>query len=75
MAGLRTPGSLQNNLYRNKVWNAYPLKLAIAETGMGAETVRAPRLTIEGDERARILGIVREAIRTRPAESVFRRER
>lgn len=43
------------------------IKLAMAETGMGSETVRAPRLPIEGAEREEILRIVRRAIATRPA--------
>jgi 4-hydroxy-tetrahydrodipicolinate synthase len=42
------------------------IKLAMAETGLGSETVRAPRLPLAGQERERILAIVREAIRTRP---------
>jgi len=43
------------------------IKLAMAETGLGAEWVRAPRLPLEGAERERILAIVRHAIATRPA--------
>jgi 4-hydroxy-tetrahydrodipicolinate synthase len=43
------------------------IKLAMAETGLGSETVRAPRLPIEGAERKEILGIIRHAISTRPA--------
>jgi 4-hydroxy-tetrahydrodipicolinate synthase len=42
------------------------IKLAMAETGMGSETVRAPRLPLVGEERERILGIIRQAIKTRP---------
>ena len=42
------------------------IKLAMAETGMGSETVRAPRLPLLGEERERILGIIRHAIKTRP---------
>jgi 4-hydroxy-tetrahydrodipicolinate synthase len=42
------------------------IKLAMAETGCGTETVRAPRLPLEGAERARILAILRRAIATRP---------
>lgn len=42
------------------------IKLAAQETGLGSETVRAPRLTLDGDERHRIIALVREAIRTRP---------
>jgi 1-pyrroline-4-hydroxy-2-carboxylate deaminase len=43
------------------------IKLAMAETGLGSEMVRAPRLPVEGAEREEILGIVRRAIETRPA--------
>ncbi len=42
------------------------IKLAMAEAGMGTETTRAPRLRLEGEERARILGIIRKAIQNRP---------
>jgi 1-pyrroline-4-hydroxy-2-carboxylate deaminase len=42
------------------------IKLAMQETGLGSEMVRAPRLTIEGSEREEILGIIRRAIATRP---------
>jgi 4-hydroxy-tetrahydrodipicolinate synthase len=43
------------------------IKLAMQETGLGSEMVRAPRLPIEGAERVEILGIIRHAIATRPA--------
>jgi 4-hydroxy-tetrahydrodipicolinate synthase len=42
------------------------IKLAAAECGYGSETVRAPRLPVAGEERERVLGVVRRAIRTRP---------
>jgi dihydrodipicolinate synthase/N-acetylneuraminate lyase len=42
------------------------IKLAEAETGLGTETVRAPRLPIVGEERERVLGLIRKAIATRP---------
>ena len=42
------------------------IKLAMAETGLGSEKTRAPRLKIEGAEREEILGIIRHAISTRP---------
>jgi 4-hydroxy-tetrahydrodipicolinate synthase len=45
------------------------IKLAMAETGMGSELTRAPRLPLEGAERDRILAIIRKAIATRPAIS------
>jgi 4-hydroxy-tetrahydrodipicolinate synthase len=42
------------------------IKLAEAMTGLGTETVRPPRLTLAGEERERVAGIIAEAIRTRP---------
>jgi len=42
------------------------IKLAMAETGLGSEMVRAPRLPLVGAEREEILGIIRQAIATRP---------
>ena len=42
------------------------IKLVAAECGMGTETVRAPRLPLVGDERERILQLVRDALRTKP---------
>ncbi len=42
------------------------IKLAVAETGLGSETVRAPRLPLAGREREEVLAIIREAVRTRP---------
>jgi 4-hydroxy-tetrahydrodipicolinate synthase len=42
------------------------IKLAMAETGLGSEMVRAPRLPIEGAERDEVLGVIRRAIATRP---------
>jgi 4-hydroxy-tetrahydrodipicolinate synthase len=42
------------------------IKLAMAETGMGTETTRAPRLPLLGEERERILAVIRQAIATRP---------
>ena len=43
------------------------IKLAEAETGLGSEFVRAPRLALVGEERQRILNIIRDGIATRPA--------
>ncbi len=43
------------------------IKLAAAECGHGTEMVRAPRLLLTGAEREDILGIIRRAVRTRPA--------
>lgn len=42
------------------------IKLAMAETGLGSETVRAPRLPLVGQEREEVLTIIRQAIKTRP---------
>lgn len=42
------------------------IKLAVQECGMGSEMVRAPRLPLEGEERERILKIIRTGIETRP---------
>ena len=42
------------------------IKLAQQECGLGSEIVRAPRLMLEGEERERILAIIRRAISTRP---------
>lgn len=43
------------------------IKLASAEMGFGTERVRPPRLPLVGEERERILAIVRECAATRPA--------
>jgi len=42
------------------------IKLAMAETGLGSEMVRAPRLPLVGAEREAILALIRKAIQTRP---------
>jgi dihydrodipicolinate synthase/N-acetylneuraminate lyase len=49
------------------------IKLAMAETGMGSEMVRAPRLPLVGKEREEILAIIRQAIKTRPQAMAGRR--
>lgn len=41
------------------------IKLAEQEVGIGSEYVRAPRLTLEGAERARILKVIRDGLATR----------
>lgn len=43
------------------------IKLAATRTGIGSEYVRPPRLPLTGEERIRIMGLVDEAIRSRPA--------
>lgn len=42
------------------------IKLAAAEVGIGNEYVRAPRLILEGEERERILKIIKDGISLRP---------
>jgi 4-hydroxy-tetrahydrodipicolinate synthase len=42
------------------------IKLAVQEAGLGAEWVRAPRLPLEGEERQRVVAIIRSAIANRP---------
>lgn len=42
------------------------IKLANAETGLGSETTRPPRLRLDGPEREEVLAIIRKAIRSRP---------
>jgi len=43
------------------------IKMAATQTGIGSEYVRAPRLRIEGEERERILKIISDGIKNRPA--------
>ena len=45
------------------------IKLAVAECGYGSEMLRPPRLPLVGEERERILAIIRRAIETRPTIS------
>jgi 4-hydroxy-tetrahydrodipicolinate synthase len=42
------------------------IKLAIQETGLGSEMVRAPRLPIAGAEREQVLAIIHRGIENRP---------
>ncbi len=42
------------------------IKLCEAKVGLGTEYVRAPRLTLVGDERQRILNIIQTALESRP---------
>jgi dihydrodipicolinate synthase/N-acetylneuraminate lyase len=48
------------------------IKLAEVATGLGTEFVRAPRLPLHGAERERVLGIIAEALRTRPTLPEYR---
>ena len=45
------------------------IKLCEQETGLGLEWVRSPRLPIAGEERERVLKIIRDAIQKRPVVS------
>ncbi len=42
------------------------IKLAEQQTGIGSEYVRAPRLTLVGEERQRILSLIEKGIANRP---------
>jgi 4-hydroxy-tetrahydrodipicolinate synthase len=42
------------------------IKLAEAEAGIGSEWVRAPRLTLVGEERERVLGVIAKGLQNRP---------
>lgn len=42
------------------------IKLAEVATGIGTETVRAPRLPLIGQERTKVLNIIQEGLNTRP---------
>lgn len=42
------------------------IKLAETQAGIGSEHVRAPRLTLVGEERERVLKIINDGIATRP---------
>ena len=42
------------------------IKLAVQECGLGAEWVRAPRLTLAGEERKQVLKVIHEGIAKRP---------
>lgn len=43
------------------------IKLAESFTGIGTEYVRAPRLTLIGEERERVEKVIKDALKTRPA--------
>ncbi len=43
------------------------IKLAEQEVGRGKETIRAPRLALDGRERDKVIGLVKQALHTRPA--------
>ncbi|MDX2360602.1 MAG: dihydrodipicolinate synthase family protein [Crocinitomicaceae bacterium] len=43
------------------------IKLAEVATGIGTENVRAPRLTLIGEERNQVLGIIENGLKSRPS--------
>ena len=43
------------------------IKLAEVATGLGTETVRAPRLPLSGNERTEVLNIINEGVKNRPS--------
>ncbi|MFZ9695671.1 MAG: dihydrodipicolinate synthase family protein [Chitinophagaceae bacterium] len=45
------------------------IKLAAQETGIGSANVRAPRLELEGEEKEKVLHVIRTAIANRPSLS------
>jgi 1-pyrroline-4-hydroxy-2-carboxylate deaminase len=45
------------------------IKLAQQECGLGSELVRAPRLPLVGEERERVIAIIRRGIATRPKKA------
>lgn len=47
------------------------IKLAEAEVGLGSEIVRQPRLTLVGEERDRVLKVIRDALKNRPVLPEF----
>jgi 4-hydroxy-tetrahydrodipicolinate synthase len=44
------------------------IKLVQAECGLGSETVRAPRLVLEGAEREMALAMIRRQLAERPGQ-------
>lgn len=42
------------------------IKLAQAMAGLGSETLRAPRMTLEGEERERIMAVIQAGLDARP---------
>jgi 4-hydroxy-tetrahydrodipicolinate synthase len=47
------------------------IKLAQAQTGLGTEYVRAPRLVLTGEERKKILKVINDGIASRPSLHSF----
>ena len=42
------------------------IKLAEVHTGIGTENVRAPRLSLSGEERKRVIQIIEQGLKNRP---------
>ena len=42
------------------------IKLAEVYTGIGTENVRAPRLSLSGEERKRVIQIIEQGLKNRP---------
>ncbi len=42
------------------------IKMCMAAVGLGSEKTRAPRLAVEGAERAAVMSVIEQALRTRP---------
>jgi 1-pyrroline-4-hydroxy-2-carboxylate deaminase len=49
------------------------IKLAEAQVGLGSEYVRAPRLTLVGEERERVLKVINDGIAARPVLPEYRK--
>ncbi|HMR92955.1 MAG TPA: dihydrodipicolinate synthase family protein [Chitinophagaceae bacterium] len=49
------------------------IKLAETQTGIGSEYVRAPRLTLAGEERERVLAIINKGIKERPVLPAYQK--
>lgn len=47
------------------------IKLAEVATGIGTETVRPPRLPLQGVERDSVLSIIKEGVENRPSLPVY----
>ncbi len=48
------------------------IKLAEVATGLGTENVRAPRLPLAGEERKKVLNIIKKALETRPVLPLYK---
>jgi 4-hydroxy-tetrahydrodipicolinate synthase len=48
------------------------IKLAEVATGIGTENVREPRLPLVGEERAKVLAIIENGLKTRPTLPAYK---